>query len=86
MGQLLDGRGEPVSLVAGYAYEEALPDREPVRMFTNKAGRFAVQGLRPGRWRIEMPTPNGTAIYRIEIPAASTGMERGGVLEPEERK
>lgn len=86
MGQLLDGRGEPVSLVAGYAYEEALPDREPVRMFTNKSGRFAVQGLRPGRWRIEMPTPNGKAIYRIEIPAASTGMERGGVLEPEERK
>ena len=86
MGQLLDARGEPVSLVAGYAYEEALPDREPVRMFTNRAGRFAVQGLRPGRWRIEMPTPNGTAIYRIEIPAGSTGMERGGVLEPEERK
>lgn len=86
MGQLLDGRGEPVSLVAGYAYEEALPDREPVRMFTNRSGRFAVQGLRPGRWRIEMPTPNGTAIYRIAIPAASTGMERGGVLEPEERK
>ena len=85
-GQLLDGRAEPLSLVAGYAYEDALPDREPVRMFTNRSGRFAVQGLRPGRWRIEMPTPNGTAIYRIEIPAASTGMERGGVLEPEERK
>lgn len=86
MAQLLDGRGDPVSLVAGYAYEEAAPDREPIRMFTNRAGRFAVQGLRPGRWRIEMPTANGTAVYRIEIPAGSTGMERGGVLEPEERK
>lgn len=86
MGQLLDGRGEPVSLVAGYAYEDALPDRAPIRMFTNRSGRFAIQGLRPGRWRIEMPTANGTAIYRIEIPAASTGMERGGVLEPEEPK
>lgn len=86
VGQLLKADGAPLDLVAGYAYEEAAPDRAPVRMFTNRAGRFAVQGLRPGRWRVEMPSGGTTAVYHIDVAAGSTGLERGGPLKPEEQK
>lgn len=86
-GQLLAADETPRSLVAGLAYEEAAPDRPPIQMFTNRAGRFAVQGLRAGRWRIEVPTRGGdTAIYAIEVPAGADGLVRGGAIKPEGRK
>jgi outer membrane usher protein len=55
-------------------------------MFTNRSGRFAVQGMRAGRWRIEMPAGGKTFVYYVEIPKGSAGLERVGDLQPEERK
>ena len=85
-GRLLKPDGTQLDLVAGYAYEQASPDREPIRMFTNRSGRFAVQGMRAGRWRIEMPAGGKTLVYHVEIPKGSAGLERVGDLQPEERK
>lgn len=85
-GQLLKADGSPLELTAGNAFEDAHPERAPLLMFTNRNGRFAVQGLRPGGWRIEMPIENGKIVYHVDIPADSTGLERGGALTPEERK
>ncbi|WP_395397544.1 fimbria/pilus outer membrane usher protein [Novosphingobium sp. BL-8A] len=83
-GQLLKPDGTPLALVGGRVTELAAPDRKPVEMFTNRAGRFAVQGLRAGKWRIEMPTDEGTLVYIIDV-TSSTGaaLQRSGALKPE---
>ncbi|WP_374405194.1 fimbrial biogenesis outer membrane usher protein [Pelagerythrobacter sp.] len=52
VGQLLDAGGQPIALVSGTATEDANPDREPIALFTNAAGRFGASGLAPGRWTI----------------------------------
>lgn len=86
-GRLLNDDGSPVRLVAGLAYEEGQLDRAPIRMFTNGTGRFAVQGLRPGRWRLEMPADSrGVSIYVIEVPTDAEGLVRGGEVKPESRR
>ena len=54
VGRLLDASSEPISLVSGVAVEEAHPEREPIALFTNAAGRFGATGLAPGRWTITL--------------------------------
>jgi len=79
-GTLKDADGAPVSLVTGTA-TPADGSAPPVNLFTNRAGRFAAQGLGPGRWRIEMAT--GTpAVFILDIPAGETGLHRAGTLRP----
>ncbi|TCM20665.1 outer membrane usher protein [Novosphingobium sp. PhB165] len=81
-GQLLKPDGTPLALVGGHAIEVSKPDRKPVDMFTNRTGRFAVQGLRAGKWRIEMPTDEGTLVYEIDV-TTSDALQRGAALKPE---
>jgi outer membrane usher protein len=83
-GQLVQADGGPLKLLVGTAYEMARPDQPGVRMFTNNSGRFAVQGLRPGRWRIEAGV-DGAQTYMIVIPAGADGLVRLGVITPEPR-
>lgn len=82
-GQLLKRNGQPLELVGGKAFEVARPDRAPVQMFTNRTGHFAVQGLRAGKWRIEMPMGDTTLTYLIDVTTTSTALQRGGALKPE---
>lgn len=82
-GQLLKPDGTPLSLVGGRATEVTAPDRKPVEMFTNRSGHFAVQGLRAGKWRIEMPSDGGTLVYMIDVTTTSAALQRGGALKPE---
>lgn len=84
VGQLLDTTGQPLKLWVGQAVELAHPERAPVRMFTNASGRFAIQGLRPGRWRIE-GAPASSTVYILDVPAEADGLVRVGVLRPENR-
>jgi outer membrane usher protein len=83
-GQLVQADGTPLKLLVGMAYEVARPDQPGVRMFTNNAGRFAVQGLRPGEWRIEAGI-DGAQTYTIVIPEGADGLVRLGVVNPESR-
>jgi outer membrane usher protein len=48
--------GEPVSLIAGQLQSLDRPDEAPVPAFTNRTGRLAATGLRPGRYRLELST------------------------------
>ncbi|WP_395337165.1 fimbrial biogenesis outer membrane usher protein [Novosphingobium sp. BL-8H] len=87
-GQLLKPDGTPLALVGGRAIEVSPPnhqsaDRKPVEMFTNRTGHFAVQGLRAGKWRIEMPSDEGTLVYMIDVTTTSAALQRGGALKPE---
>lgn len=72
VGRLLTAEGEPVSLLGGRAYEVAEPDRAPLLMFTNRSGKFGAAGLRPGRWRIVMPT-EPESVYEVSIPEVAVG-------------
>jgi outer membrane usher protein len=81
LGRLLDRKGEPVPLLAGRAVEQA-PGGKTVTLFTSRDGRFVAQGLRPGHWRIEMPTiPPAT--YDLVIEEGPTGLVQVGDLKPE---
>lgn len=65
-GRLLDTHGEPISLLAGQAIDLGNPKRAPVTIFTGRNGKFGMQGMRPGRWRIEMPTQPPT-IFEFDV-------------------
>ena len=84
VGQLMTATDQPLSLWVGQAIELAHPDHKPIRMFTNASGRFSVQGLRPGRWRIEASSSSPT-VYYLDVPADAQGLVRIGVLRPETR-
>ncbi|MBQ1544038.1 MAG: fimbrial biogenesis outer membrane usher protein [Caulobacteraceae bacterium] len=66
IGSLVDSDGQPLALTAGKAFDLADPSHAPVEVFTNRQGRFAAQGLRPGRWRLEMGA-SSPVIYVIDI-------------------
>lgn len=85
LGVLVDRDLLPVALLAGRAIDLNDSEREPVELFTNRQGRFAAQGLRPGRWRIELGdvplvyelvVPEGQTMLRLAEPLAPVRVER----------
>jgi outer membrane usher protein len=80
-GILADAEGEPIPLLTGTAYEEGHPDDHKVTIFTNRTGRFGAQGLRPGRWIIDMATEPPTR-FVIDIPKATVGLVKLDTLKP----
>lgn len=82
VGRLLGGNGEPIALVAGSAVEEAHPDREPIPLFTNSAGRFGASGLAPGRWRITLADADHTR-FALVIPEGTERVLAAGDMVPE---
>lgn len=65
-GKLIDSHGEPISLLAGKAIDLRNPRKEPLMIFTGRNGKFGMQGMRPGRWCIEMPTEPPT-IFEFDV-------------------
>lgn len=84
VGRLLGADGAPIALVAGTATEEAHPEREPIALFTNAAGRFGATGLAPGRWRITLTDTDKTS-FELVIPKGADATIAAGDLRPEPR-
>jgi outer membrane usher protein len=82
VGRMTDGDGAAISLLAGEARELAKPNAPATTVFTNRDGRFGLQGLRPGKWQIIMPTEPPTALT-INIPKGANGVVRLGDLKLE---
>jgi outer membrane usher protein len=82
-GTLADADGEPIALLTGTAYEDGGADDHKVTIFTNRTGRFGAQGLRPGRWIIDMAT-DPPIRFRIEIPKDTVGLLKLDTLKPTE--
>lgn len=80
-GTLLLGDGAPVALLTGIARQADEPARE-VAIFTNAAGKFGAEGLAPGKWTIEIATPDTPTLYAIDIPAGTDGLFKAGTLRP----
>ncbi len=78
MGSLYDKETEqPIALVAGRAHKQGT--EESIEYFTNRKGRFAVMGMSPGKWTLEIFTK---PIQRIEVDVTETEtmLIRKGVL------
>jgi outer membrane usher protein len=85
IGRLLDSDGQPISLLAGKATDLAAPSRPGLTLFTSRNGRFGAQGLRPGRWRITMPTDGKPTIFELDVADDPSGTVRVGDLRPLEQ-
>jgi len=79
MGTLEDESGEPVSLLAGQAFNKEDKDFEPVVMFTNRVGRFAISGLKPGSYELKLNTKDKRVI-EFDVPEQAVGLHRVGKL------
>ncbi|WP_084397940.1 fimbria/pilus outer membrane usher protein [Henriciella aquimarina] len=73
MSLLVDENGEPVAFAAGYAITS---DGERHQMFTNRGGRFYIDGLKHGeKVRLEFDSPKGaTAVFTV--PEGDIGVIR----------
>lgn len=80
-GALLDAEGNPIQLLTGEAREDGKADSRVVTVFTNRAGKFAAQGLRPGRWVLDVATEPKTR-FVLEIPKDTVGLFKAGTLKP----
>jgi outer membrane usher protein len=80
-GTLLTGDFAPLALLTGVAHLTDNPLQQ-VAVFTNKAGRFAAEGLAPGKWVIEMATEGEPTRYEIEVPQGTDGLFHAGILRP----
>jgi outer membrane usher protein len=79
-GTLVDHAGRPVVLKAGEVTPLDVDDADPQVMFTNRAGRFAVEGLLPGRYLLRLLSGEGTEA-RFEIPEDQDGeLDVGRIL------
>ena len=80
----LKTKAGPLSLQSGHV-EEVGGEHRRVDVFTNREGRFAAAGLKPGKWRIEMGSAP-PVIYDIVIPADAKGVVRVGDLVPTDER
>jgi outer membrane usher protein len=79
-GVLLNPNGEPVSLQSAQIVSLSDPNGKPVTFFTNRAGRFATSGLKPGRYEIRLFT-NPPSVLQFEIPSNTRGIYDLGTLK-----
>jgi len=79
-GILLDTNGKPVPLQAGEVTSLSDPKWKPVILFTNKAGKFALEGFKPGRYELRLFT-NQQSPISFEIPSGQAGVYDIGTLQ-----
>jgi len=78
-GVLVDEQGNPLRLQTGEVISLSDPQWQPVVVFTNRAGRFVLEGLKPGQYEIRLSQPPPNQI-RFQIPAGKTGVLDLGTL------
>lgn len=78
-GTLVGADGEVVALTTGTASPADGGDGPSVPVFTNRAGRFAAQGLAPGRWLIVMEDEQQSR-FHLEIPEQTVGLFDAGSI------
>jgi outer membrane usher protein len=69
----LEAEGKPLSLLSGLAKEQDVPNPHKVVVFTNAAGRFCAEGLKAGRWRVEM-IGDPPKCFELRIPEKTAGL------------
>jgi outer membrane usher protein len=77
-GVLVDEQGNPLALQYGRITSLTDPDWTAVEVFTNRTGRFAAPGLKPGQYEIWM-FGRDRPLATVDIPIGTTGVY---TLEP----
>ena len=79
LGILADPSGAPLAYASGELISLDDPGFAPAVLFTNKTGRFAASGLKPGRYEIRLNTaPPRTATF--SIPEESASLHQAGTI------
>jgi len=78
-GELLDESGDAIALQHGQIVSLSDPDWPPVELFTNRTGRFATGGLKPGRYEVYL-FGKSDPIARFEIPSDIKGIYDLGTI------
>jgi outer membrane usher protein len=76
---LLSPAGEPLPLQQGTITSLDEPDRAPIEFFTSRAGRFRVEGLFPGRFKLTLANAPDGAVEFV-VPPGSAGLVNLGRL------
>ncbi|MBE9191687.1 fimbrial biogenesis outer membrane usher protein [Gloeocapsopsis crepidinum LEGE 06123] len=79
-GVLVDSNNNPVTLQAGEITSLTQQDQQPLQLFTNKTGRFVVEGLQPGKYELTLFSDRPTKIH-FEIPQEQIGIYDIGKLK-----
>jgi outer membrane usher protein len=67
IGRALTKSGAPVPFVSGEIFSIDRPSDAPVLTFTNRNGRIAATGLRPGKYRLKLnSTPEAVREFTVE--------------------
>lgn len=83
-GTLQRSDGSPIALAAGELQRLRTPEEASTRVFTNRAGRFALSGLTPGdRYRVQLADSLGTE-FEFTVPEDSEGLLNLNVITVEE--
>lgn len=83
IGRIVNGRGEPVPLLAGTLKPVAGKDAREAPFFTNRAGRLVAQRLAPGRYGL-VPAGSQRALAIVDIAEDASGQVDLGTLRIEE--
>ncbi len=79
-GVLHDAKGVPIALQAGDILSLDEPDRPPIVMFTNRKGKFRVDGFRPGRYVIKLYAAPDAPV-EFAVPGGAAGLYDLGVVQ-----
>lgn len=82
LGNVTDIDGKPVTLAAAEIVSRDRPEAEPILTFTNRSGRFAAEGLRPGKYLLRLyATPELPIAF--EVPEDTIGrFDLGNLQRP----
>ncbi len=81
IGTLVDDQnGEVLGLVAGEAIYQNDPDVEPIVFFSNRKGRFAISGMKPGDYQLKLTT-QPVRSYRIVVEEGTNALLRVGKIK-----
>ncbi len=78
-GTLRNKKDEPLSQLSGEFISLSDPNWTPLQMFTNKAGKFVLKGIKAGRYELRMFNDPPT-IFSIDIPEGKTGVYDLGIV------
>ena len=78
-GTLVDNLGEPLVLQAGEIRRADAPYAEPAQFFTNRGGKFRIDGARPGDYLLRLYAMPGLDMA-ISVPAGAEGLYDVGTM------
>ncbi|MBC8123563.1 MAG: fimbrial biogenesis outer membrane usher protein [Gemmatimonadaceae bacterium] len=76
-GLMRQGDGQPAALLTGELVSLSDPRWQPATLFTNRIGKFALAGLKPGRYELRLPR---RLPLSFEVPDGTDGLYDIGEL------